>query len=94
MSARPLRRAATLERLVAGCQLWEMAIKLLGAVALIEYADRCERLRVEGGQPDAAIEKQLRDLARPSLGHWCGFRGRSCPIWPLAVTSRSRSCKS
>ena len=45
--------------------LWESALKLLGSVAIIAYSEREEHA------PELA--ERLKNLARPSLGHWWEF---------------------
>src|SRR5262249_4505061 len=55
---------------LASFYLWEAALKLLGCCAVVEYAHL--------GSPDADLAEQLRSLARPSLGQWCGL-ARSLP---------------
>jgi WD40 repeat protein/serine/threonine protein kinase len=45
--------------------LWEVLLKLLGATAIVEYA--------EHGAHDPAVLERLKCLARPSLGHWREF---------------------
>jgi len=52
--------------------LWEATLKLLGSVALIEYAALKDR--------DADLAARLKNLARPSLGHWWEFVRRLVPI--------------
>ncbi len=54
-----------LERHLTAYFLWEAALKLLGSVAIVAYADQ--------GQHDPEITERLRNLARPSLGHWREF---------------------
>jgi hypothetical protein len=51
-----------LERHAYAVYLWEAALQLLGSVAVIEYLAR--------GEPDASVQEQLAQLARPSLGRW------------------------
>src|SRR5438132_12026562 len=60
-----------LERHQAAYYLWEAALKILGAVAVIEYAE-C---------PNADPEQVtcLQNLARPALGHWWEFLRRLVP---------------
>jgi YD repeat-containing protein len=52
--------------------LWEVALKLLGASAIVAYAER-ERT-------DPLVEERLRSLSRPSLGHWWEFIRRLVPV--------------
>src|SRR5437016_4625794 len=63
---------AALERHLAAYYLWEAALKLLGSVAVAEYA----RL----GSPDPQVAQCLQNLARPSLGHWWDFVRRLLPV--------------
>src|SRR5437868_12388646 len=42
--------------------LWEAALKLLASTAVASYRP--------ADPPDAKIADRLRNLARPSLGHW------------------------
>src|SRR5438552_2505797 len=56
---------APLERHQAAFYLWEAAVKLLGATAVIAYAER--------GVPDPDCAERLKNLARPALGHWWEF---------------------
>lgn len=45
--------------------LWEAAIKLLACTAIVEYR--------AGKETDPVIDGRLKNLARPSLGHWWEF---------------------
>src|ERR1700682_225195 len=54
-----------LERHLTAYYLWEGALKLLGSVAVIEYA--------ELGQHDPKVAERLTNLVRPALGHWWEF---------------------
>jgi serine/threonine protein kinase/WD40 repeat protein/tetratricopeptide (TPR) repeat protein len=45
--------------------LWESALKLLGSVAIVVYSDR--------GEHSPVFAERLKNLARPSLGHWWEF---------------------
>src|ERR1700687_1870470 len=65
-----------LERHQAAYYLWEAALKLLGSVAIIEYA--------ELGDHDPQLAERLQNLARPSLGHWWECVRRLVPV--LAAT--------
>jgi serine/threonine protein kinase len=56
---------SAVERYIAAYYLWEAALKLLGAVAVVEYAERGP------ATPDIAV--RLKHLARPALGHWWEF---------------------
>src|SRR5262245_24483557 len=60
------------ERHHAAYYLWEAALKLLGSVAIVEYA--------ELGDQDAELAGRLQNLARPSLGHWWEFIRRLVPV--------------
>jgi WD40 repeat protein/serine/threonine protein kinase len=53
---------SALERHQAAFYLWEAALKLLGSVCVVQYAAREER--------DPQLDECLKNLARPSLGHW------------------------
>jgi WD40 repeat protein/serine/threonine protein kinase len=55
----------SLERYLTAFYLWEAALKLLGSVAIIEYA--------EVGDHDPQLAERLMSLARPALGHWWEF---------------------
>ena len=52
--------------------LWEAALKLLGSVAVVEYA----RL----GHHDPPLVEMLENLARPAVGHWWQFVRRLVPV--------------
>src|SRR5256885_2327472 len=54
-----------LERHNAAYYLWEAALKLLGAAAIVAYAGRNE--------PAPELRERLENLARPALGHWWEF---------------------
>src|SRR5262249_3952587 len=54
-----------LERHQAAYYLWEAALKLLGCVAVVAYAERPPH--------DPTLTERLQNLARPSLGHWWEF---------------------
>ncbi len=54
-----------LERHLVAFYLWEAALKLLAATAVVEYATL--------DAPDPAIAERLHNLVRPSLGHWREF---------------------
>src|SRR5262249_6618774 len=45
--------------------LWEAALKLLGSVAIVSYAELPSH--------DANFRERLRNLARPSTGNWWEF---------------------
>jgi hypothetical protein len=61
-----------LERHLAAFYLWEAGLKLLGSVAVVEYARRPD--------PDPQLAERLQNLARPSLGHWWEFVRRLVPV--------------
>src|SRR5436309_8355 len=54
-----------LDRHQAAYFLWEAALKLLGSVAIVAYAERNEH--------DRQLSERLTNLARPALGHWWEF---------------------
>jgi serine/threonine protein kinase len=64
--AQLLRRAcnakSALERHVTAYYLWEAALKLLGSVAVVEYA--------EHRRPNHALDERLTGLARPTVRRW------------------------
>src|SRR4051794_22907384 len=60
-----------LDRHLTAFFLWEAALKLLGSVALVEYAER--------GGHDPRLAELLTNLARPALGHWWEFVRRLVP---------------
>jgi serine/threonine-protein kinase len=60
------------ERHHAAYYLWEASLKLLGAVAVVEYA--------EAGDHDPDLAERLQNLARPSVGHWWEFVRRLVPV--------------
>jgi WD40 repeat protein/serine/threonine protein kinase len=68
-----------LERHLVAFYLWEATLKLVASVAVVEYA--------AGDAPDPAIAERLRNLARPSLGHWREFVRLLLP--PLAARGDS-----
>jgi serine/threonine protein kinase len=61
-----------LERHLSAFYLWEASLKLLGCVAVAEYA--CYPT------VDSEIAERLENLARPSLGHWLEFVRCLVPI--------------
>jgi serine/threonine protein kinase len=61
-----------LERHQAAYYLWEASLKLLASVAVVAYADLSDH------DPDLA--ERLKNLARPSLGHWWEFVRRLVPV--------------
>jgi WD40 repeat protein/serine/threonine protein kinase/tetratricopeptide (TPR) repeat protein len=52
--------------------LWEAALKLLGATAIVAYAER--------GAPAPELAERLRNLARPALGHSWEFVRLLVPV--------------
>ena len=60
------------DRHLAAYFLWEAALKLLGCVAVVAYAER--------GEPDPDLAGCLQNLARPSLGHWWELVRRLTPL--------------
>jgi serine/threonine protein kinase/tetratricopeptide (TPR) repeat protein len=70
------------ERHQASLYLWEAGLKLLGSVAVVEYADR--------GQHEPDVAERLQNLARPSLGQWWEIVRRLLPI--LANTGDQGFC--
>ncbi len=63
---------SSLERHLAAFYLWEAALKLLGSVAVVEYA-RLDRR-------DEELHACLQNLARPALGHWWELVRRLLPV--------------
>jgi hypothetical protein len=61
-----------LERHQAAYYLWEAALKLLGSVLVIEYAESSEH--------DTQLTELLQNLARPAIGHWWEFVRGLLPI--------------
>lgn len=61
-----------LERHQAGYFLWEAGLKLLGSIAVVEYAAQSHE--------DEELEERLHCLSRPALGHWWEFVRRLVPI--------------
>src|SRR5262245_58353538 len=61
-----------LERHQAAFYLWEAALKFLGSVAVVTYAD--------SGSNDPALAECLQHLARPALGHWWELVRRLTPV--------------
>src|SRR4051794_23627249 len=61
-----------LDRHNAAYCLWEAALKLLGATAVVAYAER--------GEPAPEIGERLQNLARPALGHWWEFVRLLVPV--------------
>jgi len=52
--------------------LWEAALKLLGSVAIVAYAER--------GEPHLDLAERFQNLARPALGHWWEFVRLLVPV--------------
>jgi serine/threonine protein kinase len=61
-----------IERHQAAYYLWEAGLKLLGSVALVDFAGR--------HSPAPELAERLQSLARPSMGHWWEFARRLVPI--------------
>jgi serine/threonine protein kinase/Tfp pilus assembly protein PilF len=61
-----------LDRHQGAYYLWEAALKLLGSVAVVTYAER--------GEYDPELAERLKGLARPSMGHWWEFVRRVVPV--------------
>src|SRR3954447_9284253 len=61
-----------LESHLTAFYLWEASLKLLGSVAVVEYARRPD--------PDPQLAERLTNLARPALGHWWEFVRRLLPV--------------
>jgi WD40 repeat protein/serine/threonine protein kinase len=76
--AKLVRRAQNaktpLDRHQAAYYLWEASLKLLGSVAVVEYAELDDH--------DPKLVEMLKNLARPAVGHWWEFVRRLVP--PLA----------
>jgi tetratricopeptide (TPR) repeat protein/serine/threonine protein kinase len=62
---RALNAKNPLARHLAGYYVWEAGLKLLASVAIVEFARQ--------GDCDAALQERVKNLARPSLGHWWEF---------------------
>src|SRR5207302_9091455 len=73
-------KTTSLEKYLAAFQLWEAALKLLGAACIAEFT------RLNQNEP--AIQERLTKLARPALGHWWEFIQHLVPF--LAKGSDSR----
>src|SRR5438128_120995 len=63
---------SALERHQAAYFLWEASLKLLGATAVVVYA--------EGAAHSPQIAERLTNLARPALGHWWEFARLLVPL--------------
>ncbi len=61
-----------LERHLAAYFFWEAGLKLLASVAIVEYAEKSD--------PDPDLTERLKNLARPSVGHWWEFVRRLVPV--------------
>ncbi|HEV3257978.1 MAG TPA: serine/threonine-protein kinase [Gemmataceae bacterium] len=61
-----------LERHLTAYYLWESALKLLGATAVVEYAELKDH--------DPELTEKLKNLARPSVGHWWELVRRLVPV--------------
>jgi len=61
-----------LEQHLTSYYLWEAALKLLGSVAVAEYATL--------GRAEPEMAACLQNLARPALGHWWEFLRRLTPV--------------
>jgi len=61
-----------LERHLTAYYLWESALKLLAATAVVEYA--------ELKQHEPELTEMLKNLARPSVGQWWEFVRRLVPV--------------
>ena len=57
-----------IERHQAAYYLWEASLKLLGSVAVVDFAGR--------HTPAPELAERLQSLARPSIGHWWEFARR------------------
>jgi hypothetical protein len=75
---------SAVERHLAAFYLCEAGLKLLGCVAVIEYAAR--------GDHDPAIDERLQNLARPALGHWREFVRLLVPRLARPATGTSPAC--
>lgn len=62
---RAMNAKTPLERHLSSYFLWEAALKLLGSVAVVSYA--------EFSIHDPKVAELLTSLARPALGHWWEF---------------------
>ncbi len=67
-----------LERHHTAYYIWEAGLKLLGSILIIEYAESGGSIGSGGSDPE--MDGRLRNLARPSLGHWWEFARRLLPI--------------
>ena len=69
---RAVNARTPLDRHGASFYLWEAAIKMLAAVAVAEFAARPAH--------EPRLAERLRDLARPTLGHWLEFARLLVPV--------------
>ena len=70
---RRARNAKTpLDRHQAAYYVWEASLKLLGSIAVVEYAALRDH--------DLKLVEMLENLARPSVGHWWEFVRRLVPV--------------
>jgi hypothetical protein len=69
---RALNAREPFERHQVAYYLWEAALKLLGSVAIVSYAER--------GAPDPKLAERLTNLARPATGHWWEFVQLLLPV--------------
>ncbi len=68
---RALNAKTPRDRHDAAYYLWEAALKVLGSVAIVEYAERADAT--------AAVPDYLHNLGRPSTGQWWEFVRRLVP---------------
>jgi serine/threonine protein kinase/tetratricopeptide (TPR) repeat protein len=61
-----------LERHLTAFSVWEVGLKLLASVAIVEYARQ--------PQTDPRLTQRLQNLSRPSLGHWWEFVRLLTPV--------------
>ena len=69
---RALNAKTPLEQHLAAGRIAELGLKLLACGAIVEY------LALD--KPDPALDECLKNLARPSLGHWWEFVRRLLPV--------------
>ena len=60
------------DRHMAAYYMWEASLKLLGCVAVIEFAELKDH--------DEELAERLQNLARPAVGHWWEFARRLVPV--------------
>jgi WD40 repeat protein/serine/threonine protein kinase len=63
-----------LEQYLTAYYLWEAALKLLAAGAVVEFAEAA------AGAPAPGLAERLQNLARPALGHWWEFVRLLVPV--------------